>query len=53
MTPEAYKAFILKVLATSIPHLETLIAKLSAYGATSTSIVSSLPVRKNDLDVVA
>lgn len=44
------EAFILKVLATSIPHLESLIAQLSVYGATSTSIVLSSPVRKHRLD---
>ena len=47
------EAFILKVLATSIPHLESIIAQLSAYGATSTSIVLSSPVKKNGLDVAA
>jgi hypothetical protein len=50
MTSEVHEAFILKVLATSIPHLETLIAQLSAYGATSTSIVLSSPVRKHSLE---
>jgi Lrp/AsnC family leucine-responsive transcriptional regulator len=44
------EAFILKVLATSIPHLESIIALLSAYGATSTSIVLSSPVRKQGID---
>jgi Lrp/AsnC family transcriptional regulator, leucine-responsive regulatory protein len=44
------EAFILKVLATSIPHLEAIIAQLSAYGATSTSIVLSSPVNKHDLE---
>ncbi len=44
------EAFILKVLATSIPHLESLIAQLSAYGATSTSIVLSSPVKKQGLE---
>ncbi len=43
------ESFILKVLATSIPHLESLIALLSTYGATSTSIVLSSPVKKHDL----
>jgi Lrp/AsnC family leucine-responsive transcriptional regulator len=43
------EAFILKVLATSIPQLESSIAQLSAYGATSTSIVLSSPVRKHSL----
>lgn len=44
------EAFILKVLATSIPHLESIIAQLSSYGATSTSIVLSSPVRKQTLE---
>jgi Lrp/AsnC family leucine-responsive transcriptional regulator len=44
------EAFILKVLAASIPHLESLIAQLSAYGATSTSIVLSSPVKKHSID---
>ncbi len=44
------EAFILKVIATSIPHLEAIIALLSAYGATSTSIVLSSPVRKHSLE---
>ena len=44
------EAFILKVLATSIPHLESIIAQLSVYGATSTSIVLSSPVRKHSLE---
>lgn len=47
------EAFILKVLATSIPHLESIISQLSAYGATSTSIVLSSPVRKHGLDLAA
>jgi len=45
------EAFILKVLATSIPHLESLIAQLSMFGATSTSIVLSSPVRKRGVDL--
>jgi Lrp/AsnC family transcriptional regulator, leucine-responsive regulatory protein len=44
------EAFIMKILATSIPHLESLIAQLSVYGATSTSIVLSSPVRKQGLE---
>jgi Lrp/AsnC family leucine-responsive transcriptional regulator len=44
------EAFILKVLATSIPQLEALIAQLSVFGATSTSIVLSSPVRKHNLE---
>lgn len=37
-------SFIMKVVATSIPHLESLIARLSSYGQTATSIVLSSPV---------
>jgi Lrp/AsnC family transcriptional regulator, leucine-responsive regulatory protein len=44
------EAFILQVLATSIPQLESIIAQLSACGATSTSIVLSSPVRKHHLE---
>ncbi|CAG0936888.1 HTH-type transcriptional regulator LrpC [Thermoflexales bacterium] len=44
------EAFIMKVLATSIPHLESIIAQLSIFGATSTSIVLSSPVRKYSLE---
>ncbi len=54
------EAFILKVLATSIPHLESIIAQLSAYRATSTSmpdtaghaVVLSSPVRKQGLEPI-
>jgi Lrp/AsnC family transcriptional regulator, leucine-responsive regulatory protein len=46
------EAFIMKVLATSIPQIESIIAQLSAYGATSTSIVLSSPVRKQGLEPV-
>jgi Lrp/AsnC family transcriptional regulator, leucine-responsive regulatory protein len=46
------EAFIMQVLATSIPQLESIIAQLSAYGATSTSIVLSSPVRKHGLEPV-
>jgi Lrp/AsnC family leucine-responsive transcriptional regulator len=46
------EAFILKVLATSIPHLESIIALLSAYGTTRTSIVLSSPVRKHGLEPI-
>lgn len=37
-------AFILKVVAASIPQLETIITRFSAYGQTTTSIVLSSPV---------
>ncbi len=46
------EAFIMKVLATSIPQLESLIAQLSVFGATSTSIVLSSPVKKHRLEVM-
>ena len=45
------EAFILKVLANSILRLESLIAQLSAYGATSTSIVLSSLVNKRGIDL--
>lgn len=38
------ESFFLKVIARSIPHLEELIGKLSAFGSTSTSIVLSSPI---------
>jgi Lrp/AsnC family leucine-responsive transcriptional regulator len=47
------EAFILKVLATSIPHLESIIAQLSAFGATGTSIVLSSPVNKQELEPIS
>lgn len=47
------EAFILKVLATSIPHLDGIIAQLSAFGQTGTSIVLSSPVRKQELEPAA
>ena len=46
------EAFILKILTTSIPELESLIAQLSTFGATSTAIVLSSPVRKHQLEAV-
>jgi Lrp/AsnC family leucine-responsive transcriptional regulator len=39
-------SFIIKVVASSIPHLESLITRLSPYGPTTTSIVLSSPVVK-------
>ncbi len=39
-------SFIMKVVITSIPHLEALITRLSTYGQTTTSIVLSTPVTK-------
>jgi Lrp/AsnC family transcriptional regulator, leucine-responsive regulatory protein len=44
------EAFIMQVLTTSIPQLESLIAQLSVFGATSTSIVLSSPVKKHHLE---
>jgi Lrp/AsnC family leucine-responsive transcriptional regulator len=38
------ESFFLKLIARSIPHLEELIGKLSAFGSTSTSIVLSSPI---------
>ena len=43
-------SFILKVVVPSIPHLEELISRLSAYGSTMTSIVLSSPVRKHEVE---
>ena len=39
-------SFIIKVVASSIPHLESLITRLSPFGQTTTSIVLSSPVIK-------
>ena len=39
-------SFIMKVVAESIPHLESLITRLSLYGQTATSIVLSSSVTK-------
>ncbi|MCL5996882.1 MAG: Lrp/AsnC family transcriptional regulator [Chloroflexi bacterium] len=38
------ESFILKVAVSSVAHLETLIAQLSPYGQTATSIVLSSPI---------
>lgn len=43
-------SFIMKVTASSIPHLEQLIARLSSYGQTATSIVLSSPVTKRVIE---
>jgi Lrp/AsnC family leucine-responsive transcriptional regulator len=43
-------AFILKVILTSIPHLETLIGQLSVHGQTTTSIVLSSPVTRRVIE---
>lgn len=42
-------AFIIKAVVSSIPHLETLITRLSVYGQTTTSIVLSSPVTRRVL----
>jgi Lrp/AsnC family leucine-responsive transcriptional regulator len=38
------ESFILKVVTTSVGHLETVIADLSTFGGTATSIVLSSPI---------
>lgn len=43
-------SFILKVVTSSIPHLEELITRLGTYGQTATSIVLSSPVTKRVID---
>jgi Lrp/AsnC family leucine-responsive transcriptional regulator len=45
------ESFIIKVVASSIPHLEELIEKLSPFGETSTLVVLSSPVDKQALDL--
>ena len=45
------ESFIMKVVASSIPHLESLIGKLSPYGETSTLVVLSSPVVKQGIDL--
>ncbi|MGA8043139.1 MAG: Lrp/AsnC family transcriptional regulator [Terracidiphilus sp.] len=42
------ESFILEAHVVSVRHLEYLIDRLSAYGATSTSTVLSLPVERNE-----
>jgi len=42
-------AFILKIEARSVEHLEKLIDRLTAFGMTSTSIVLSSPLRRSIL----
>jgi len=43
-------SFIMKVATSSIPHLESLITRLSTYGQTATSIVLSSPVTKRVIE---
>jgi Lrp/AsnC family leucine-responsive transcriptional regulator len=45
------ESFIMKVIVSSIPHLEALIEKLSSFGETSTLVVLSSPVDKQVLDL--
>jgi Lrp/AsnC family leucine-responsive transcriptional regulator len=45
------EAFVTKVVASSIPHLEALIEKLSPFGETRTLIVLSSPVVKRVIDL--
>ena len=45
------ESFIMRVVASSIPHLEALIEKLSPFGETSTLIVLSSPVVKQLIDL--
>ena len=45
------ESFIMKVVASSIPHLEALIEKLSPFGETSTLIVLSSSVVKQVIDL--
>jgi Lrp/AsnC family leucine-responsive transcriptional regulator len=43
-------SFIMKVITSSISHLEQLITRLSTYGQTATSIVLSTPVTKRVIE---
>lgn len=45
------ESFIVRVVASSIPHLENLIERFSPFGETSTLIVLSSPVVKQVLDL--
>lgn len=40
-------SFVLRVVASSVSHLEEIIGRLSIYGSTETSIVLSAPVQKH------
>jgi len=44
------EAYILEAALSSVAHLETFIAEMSAFGETSTSIVLSSPVRKHAIE---
>ena len=43
-------SFIMKVVVSSIPHLERVITQLSTYGQTATSVVLSSPVTEKVFD---
>jgi Lrp/AsnC family transcriptional regulator, leucine-responsive regulatory protein len=42
--------YMIQAAVASIPHLETLLAKLSSYGQTTTSIILSSPVRRRVIE---
>ena len=44
------EAFILKVVCGSLVHLEAVIARVSPFGETSTSVVLSAPIKKRTLE---
>ncbi len=39
-------AFVLRVVAASMPHLERIIARLSPFGETATSLIMSSPIQR-------
>lgn len=44
------ESFVLKVVCGSLVHLEAVIARLSPFGETSTSVVLSAPIRRRVLE---
>jgi Lrp/AsnC family leucine-responsive transcriptional regulator len=44
------ESFVVKVVTESLVHLESVIAQLSPFGETSTSVVLSAPIRKRILE---
>ena len=44
------ESFVLKVVTESLVHLESVIARLSPFGETSTSVVLSAPIKKRVLE---
>ena len=42
-------SFIMKIVVSSVEHLESLIDRLTPFGTTSTSVVLSSPVKKKEL----